>query len=488
MANHQAFIGTIMESPQINEEKECHNCQGQNHFAKACKMKTKKVKDEAYYLQKAEQIKKQSKDKAFMVMETPNMEVWETDDEVDQPEETEAYKNYFYFMAYDNKEPSLVHQQVVEKVHFMLRDNHLTIEPFHDDIDHITEIIKEYVTNVEYRVSYYKDELTDTHFKLEELRCQLLACDPSLFTGDNEDHEEVVTCSPDVIATSSSSIQLEVISSHDLPDSDTGSDSQVEFSLECPTMESFNSEDTTSEKLNIPNSKSSDKQPKSFESIGYSKTEPIEFLSQESFPSLTASVSGTKDLGCKYSKKQQTGKSPTPVNKDDTLKIMSNDKVVVEILKRPFVPIKISLPSPKPQDTIVNPTNVSKEKGKEKINVSKEQGPTVVHPSKPKVVKTTNNDKHRKTKRVPKAKQSQGFCVRVPHDDTWYIDSGCSRHMTEHKGYLRDFKITTPGQYVTFGNNMKGEVMGHGNISNKNFTVKRVAYVDGLKHNLISVT
>lgn len=29
--------------------------------------------------------------------------------------------------------------------------------------------------------------------------------------------------------------------------------------------------------------------------------------------------------------------------------------------------------------------------------------------------------------------------------------------------------------------------MGHGNISNGNFTIKRVAYVDGLKHNLISV-
>ena len=59
--------------------------------------------------------------------------------------------------------------------------------------------------------------------------------------------------------------------------------------------------------------------------------------------------------------------------------------------------------------------------------------------------------------------------------------------MNGHKGYLGDFKITTPGQYATFGNNMKGEGMGHGNISNKNFTVKRVAYVDGLKHNIISI-
>ncbi|TLX69477.1 DDE-type integrase/transposase/recombinase, partial [Labilibacter sediminis] len=67
------------------------------------------------------------------------------------------------------------------------------------------------------------------------------------------------------------------------------------------------------------------------------------------------------------------------------------------------------------------------------------------------------------------------------------MDSGCSKHMTGHKGFLRDFKLTTPGQYVTFGNNMKGEVMGHGDITNGNFTVKKVAYVNGLKHNLISV-
>ena len=81
----------------------------------------------------------------------------------------------------------------------------------------------------------------------------------------------------------------------------------------------------------------------------------------------------------------------------------------------------------------------------------------------------------------------QAFRFGVLHKDTWYIDSGCARHMTAHKGYLRDFNITMPGLYVTFGNNVKGEYIGHGNISNWNFTVKHVAYIDGLKHNLISV-
>ena len=47
-------------------------------------MKNKKVKDEAYYLQKAEQIKKKSKEKDFIVLERPNVEVLETDYKEDQ--------------------------------------------------------------------------------------------------------------------------------------------------------------------------------------------------------------------------------------------------------------------------------------------------------------------------------------------------------------------------------------------------------------------
>lgn len=66
-----------LKSYEDNEVIRCHNCQGEKHFAKDCKMKTMKVKDESHYLQKAEQIKKQSKDKAFKVMETPSVEIWE---------------------------------------------------------------------------------------------------------------------------------------------------------------------------------------------------------------------------------------------------------------------------------------------------------------------------------------------------------------------------------------------------------------------------
>ncbi|XP_052620939.1 uncharacterized protein LOC128127406 [Lactuca sativa] len=75
-----------------------------------------------------------------------------------------------------------------------------------------------------------------------------------------------------------------------------------------------------------------------------------------------------------------------------------------------------------------------------------------------------------------------------PNDDTWYIDSGCSKHMTGNRNYLRDFKPIQTNQDVTFGNNMKAKIKGYGNITNGNFTIKKVAFVDDLKHNLISVS
>nr|KAJ0209889.1 hypothetical protein LSAT_V11C400174360 [Lactuca sativa] len=75
-----------------------------------------------------------------------------------------------------------------------------------------------------------------------------------------------------------------------------------------------------------------------------------------------------------------------------------------------------------------------------------------------------------------------------PNDDTWYIDSGCSKHMTGNRNYLRDFNPIQINQDVTFGNNMKAKIKGYGNITNRNFSITKVAFVDDLKHNLISVS
>ena len=74
------------------------------------------------------------------------------------------------------------------------------------------------------------------------------------------------------------------------------------------------------------------------------------------------------------------------------------------------------------------------------------------------------------------------------YDTKWYIDSGCSRHMTGRKENLRDYRSLENAGVVKFGNNHKCQVKGYGKVTNGQFTVNRVAYVEGLQHNLISVS
>ena len=69
----------------------------------------------------------------------------------------------------------------------------------------------------------------------------------------------------------------------------------------------------------------------------------------------------------------------------------------------------------------------------------------------------------------------------------WYLDSGCSKHMTGCKTLLRDFRICV-GPNVTFGDDSQGRTEGHGSLTNGPITFRRVSYVSGLKHNLISVS
>ncbi|KAI3698136.1 hypothetical protein L6452_31248 [Arctium lappa] len=69
----------------------------------------------------------------------------------------------------------------------------------------------------------------------------------------------------------------------------------------------------------------------------------------------------------------------------------------------------------------------------------------------------------------------------------WYLDSGCSRHMTGQRDLLTEYK-EEKGPSVTFGGNGKGFTRGFGVLSNGTTTFRRVAYVDGLKHNLLSIS
>nr|GEX67459.1 integrase, catalytic region, zinc finger, CCHC-type, peptidase aspartic, catalytic [Tanacetum cinerariifolium] len=68
----------------------------------------------------------------------------------------------------------------------------------------------------------------------------------------------------------------------------------------------------------------------------------------------------------------------------------------------------------------------------------------------------------------------------------WYLDSGCSKHMTEDRPRLINFMKKFIGT-VRFGNDHFGGIMSYGDYVIGDSVISRVYYVDGLGHNLFSV-
>ncbi|GJX76957.1 hypothetical protein Tco_0323768 [Tanacetum coccineum] len=68
----------------------------------------------------------------------------------------------------------------------------------------------------------------------------------------------------------------------------------------------------------------------------------------------------------------------------------------------------------------------------------------------------------------------------------WYLDSGCSKHMTGDHSQLTNFVHKFLGT-IKFGNDQIVKIMGYGDYQIGNITISRVYYVEGLRHNLFSV-
>jgi len=70
----------------------------------------------------------------------------------------------------------------------------------------------------------------------------------------------------------------------------------------------------------------------------------------------------------------------------------------------------------------------------------------------------------------------------------WYLDSGCSKHMTGDSTQLINIKWKSIG-YVTYGDNNRGKILGVGDIGSKNkLIIKDVLLVEDLKHSLLSIS
>ncbi|KAI3758565.1 hypothetical protein L6452_06132 [Arctium lappa] len=68
----------------------------------------------------------------------------------------------------------------------------------------------------------------------------------------------------------------------------------------------------------------------------------------------------------------------------------------------------------------------------------------------------------------------------------WYLDSGCSKHMTGQKALLSNYTEKFSGN-VRFGNDQLSPILGYGDIIQDKITISKVSYVEGLGHNLFSI-
>eukprot|EP00253_Pinus_taeda_P029829 PITA_29829 len=74
-------------------------------------------------------------------------------------------------------------------------------------------------------------------------------------------------------------------------------------------------------------------------------------------------------------------------------------------------------------------------------------------------------------------------------ENEWYINSGCSKHMTGDKEKLHSYNALEKEKNVSFGNYTPAIIKGKGSIFlNEKIKAGNVMYVDGLKHNLLSVS
>ncbi|GJR98148.1 retrovirus-related pol polyprotein from transposon TNT 1-94 [Tanacetum coccineum] len=108
--------------------------------------------------------------------------------------------------------------------------------------------------------------------------------------------------------------------------------------------------------------------------------------------------------------------------------------------------------------------------------------PTALENETPKpVVTLVYSRKPRKSKtNVPDSKS------KVVQIVLWYLDSGCSKHMTGDRTQLTNFVNKFLGT-VKFGNDHVAKILGYGDYQIGNVTISRVYYVEGLGHNLFSV-
>nr|GFA82498.1 integrase, catalytic region, zinc finger, CCHC-type, peptidase aspartic, catalytic [Tanacetum cinerariifolium] len=94
--------------------------------------------------------------------------------------------------------------------------------------------------------------------------------------------------------------------------------------------------------------------------------------------------------------------------------------------------------------------------------------------------------KNKQEKATSTSTVAQSIDDYVVHIVLWYLDSGCSKHMTRDRSLLRNFMKKFIGT-VKFENDHFGAIMAYGDYVIGDSVISRVYNVKGLGHNLFSV-
>ncbi|GKC40256.1 retrovirus-related pol polyprotein from transposon TNT 1-94, partial [Tanacetum coccineum] len=97
----------------------------------------------------------------------------------------------------------------------------------------------------------------------------------------------------------------------------------------------------------------------------------------------------------------------------------------------------------------------------------------------------SNSQKFKEAKKVLQSVPIHGRTL-VVQIVLWYLDSGCSKHMTGDRSQLINFVNKFLGT-VKFENDHVAKILGYGDYQIGNVMISRVYYVEGLGHNLFSV-
>nr|GEX66125.1 integrase, catalytic region, zinc finger, CCHC-type, peptidase aspartic, catalytic [Tanacetum cinerariifolium] len=88
--------------------------------------------------------------------------------------------------------------------------------------------------------------------------------------------------------------------------------------------------------------------------------------------------------------------------------------------------------------------------------------------------------------RKPIALESDTLKPVVVQIVLWYLDSGCSKHMTGDRSQLTNFVDKFLGT-IKFDNDHVAKIIGYGDYQIENVLISRVYFVEGRRHNLFSV-